>query len=130
MNRVEQQALIKIISICQNIIKNINENNAREILDLCEDFESKLNKILISKTKENNIVSDEKPWMSLRDKSEEEIKNELCKKYKTAKELAEAFKGFLSSDIVIKARKGRIKKKETIIKHILKELKKREDFEG
>ena len=131
MDRNIQEALKKLIDIHELVLNNINETNAIEVIKLCRSFESNLNRLFgleIEKSKKSE--SSEQPWKLLIGKTEEEIVKMLNEKYSTARDLAEAFKGFLPSRVVNDTRRGRIKRKQTVIKHILKELKKIDAFRG
>jgi len=115
----------KLLDIHGIVLANINEENAEELLELCRSFEDKLNKIFEQKKPQLQI---EQPWKLLIGKSEEEIRKFLDDKYDTAMDLAEAFKSFLPPRVRSDVKRGKIKRKRTVINHIIKEFKKMEGF--
>lgn len=132
MDKNIRDALKKLIDINKLVLNNIDETNAVEVIKLCKSFESNLNKLFGLKIEKSEEVdkSSEQPWKLLVGKTEEEIVKMLNEKFNTARDLVEAFRGFLPSRVVNDVRRGKIKKKQTVIKHILKEWRKIDAFRG
>ena len=128
LNKTIYEVFNILLDIHRLVLNNITEENAKDIVELCKTFKTNLNNIILNTQIKTSEVRSEQPWKLLIGLTDDEIRKMLDEKYTTARDIAEAFRGFLPSKVVSDVRSGKIKRKQTVINHILKEFRKIDAF--
>ena len=133
-----KDVLVKMLEINKIIIKNfenINEEKAEAILTLCKSFEDELSNIIAKEKIEikpkahrkhkRKVTPNEELIKKLAKMSEDEIRSEFMdtSKYPTIDSIKNAVRGLIPSSTLSK-----IKRRETLIKHIIKAITAYEQF--
>ena len=121
-----KEIVLKIISMNKLIIENINEDNIEKILYLLNKLENNLKRELShTEQSKKRIKPNEELLKKLGKMNEDEIYKEFMDetKYPTVESIKEAVKGFVPSSVLRK-----VKRRETLVKHIIKICKKYEQF--
>lgn len=112
MNEKERALLKRILKINSLTVSNLNDKNLDKVHSLYEKFEKELQKIF----QEAGLKEGAPIWMSFSNMTEEQIRQEFSdlQKYPDLASIKLAVKGYVDF-----TRAGKVKTRETMIKHIL-----------
>jgi len=124
MNGQQRTQFKKLLQTLLFLVENMDDSNVEAIGSLIGKFEIELRRFVKSEVKSKKTTARARPiWRDFANMTEEDIQKEFSndKKYPDLDSIKSAVKGFLPMTKVSK-----VKTRETLIKHIIREYRKRE----